>query len=1302
MATRRKTMIAVLLLLLLSMFTPVIPNAMPVQAAPEPINEAEPNDSSGTAQVLPAIGLDRPVVAKIGTAGDVDWYAFRFEPGKTYTIELFNVEASLANAGGYECSSSRRSGIWPAVYAPDGGLVARECTNNAGGTVQTVMEFTAGMSGLYHIRVAAHATTVSGDYQMRILPHHDEPGAAWDTEAFEPNNALINAYTILPGRENALTSRIENRNSRYYTDYADVDWYRFEAIAGRTYTIELFNVANSLNVGGYNCSSSYRSGLFLWVGDRNRNKVNSSDTNSSGNDCYSNYGADVQNNVVFTASSSGVYYIRVMPNEHSAYGNYSIRILPRYDQPGASWDATAFEPNNRRENAYLIYPGDENALRSRIEPRNGDYTTELADSDWYRFEAVAGIRYRIELFDVDSSLSVSGGYNCSSSSRLGLWLDLYDEAVNPIQKQCTNNGSGDVQTFIEFVAGATGVYFINVTPHSNDVTGYYSLRVRPLFCETVTGIPKAECEALVTLYANLDGDNWLHNTNWLQSSTPCDWYGVQCNDLHVTALDLSNNDLQGELPPALEHLTNLSGLRLHDNPDLTGALSTGLRSIANPRTFFFNNTDLCESGDREFQFWLDSIREASRMPLCNVLIKLDKQVSTTTARPGDRLDYTLLLQAREGRINVNLNDTLPAGLTYVAGSAEDDGATYDTRTRQIRYSGQVSASAPHIITYQVLVDADIADGSILANVAEVTSGEVVQRDSVAVSVRRTRAFNTLLLIYYGGDNNLGPDGMEVLNSVEQAAKNPDATVLMMLDGPGSDNARLYRVEPDNDLTCPSYTNLDCDGRYVIGQNMWEWPDDSANPEALAEFIKGALIAYPNADQVILSLVGHGSGISAAGEADQPGGRRARFDPLAGLLLDEDPGQTSLSTRALGEGLRNGLAAAGRDRIDGLYLDACLMSMVEVGYEINDSVDYLLASPNIKWAVSDYAAHINDINGQRDARQLLEEWLHNEAGVLNSNHPFTYALTDLGQIDDLRVAIDNLALALKDTLPGDRSKIRAAFNQADLFDSTGDGSLNRAEDSYIDLASFARALQQNFAGNAAVRTAAQEVETALIRTVLVRDYLNGSPWHQTDQKWIWNDTMGGLSIYAPLVDDGWQRRYYNSRQFQFAHDGQWDDFLAAYWNDEEAPRPPDLPQSGHVPTTLFETNLQTSLPTVSIVASATIAVEGGSAGTFTISRTGDLAEPLTVTYTVSGTAEAGVDYDALSGSITIPANVSSVVLTVTARADAIPDENETVIVTLSAGSIYSLSDEAQSATVTIRDESWVPTSERQIYLPLVVR
>ena len=68
-------------------------------------------------------------------------------------------------------------------------------------------------------------------------------------------------------------------------------------------------------------------------------------------------------------------------------------------------------------------------------------------------------------------------------------------------------------------------------------------------------------------------------------------------------------------------------------------------------------------------------------------------------------------------------------------------------------------------------------------------------------------------------------------------------------------------------------------------------------------------------------------------------------------------------------------------------------------------------------------------------------------------------------------------------------------------------------------------------------------------------------------------------------------------------------------------------------------------TVEIVASDSVAAEGGAnPATFSVVRSGDTANALSVTYAVSGTATAGDDYPAVSGSVVIPPGHASVALT----------------------------------------------------------
>ena len=47
-------------------------------------------------------------------------------------------------------------------------------------------------------------------------------------------------------------------------------------------------------------------------------------------------------------------------------------------------------------------------------------------------------------------------------------------------------------------------------------------------CATQTQIPTTECDALVALYNSTNGAGWTNNTGWLQTDTPCSWYGVTC------------------------------------------------------------------------------------------------------------------------------------------------------------------------------------------------------------------------------------------------------------------------------------------------------------------------------------------------------------------------------------------------------------------------------------------------------------------------------------------------------------------------------------------------------------------------------------------------------------------------------------------------------------------------------------------------------------------------------------------------------------------------------------------------------
>jgi hypothetical protein len=93
--------------------------------------------------------------------------------------------------------------------------------------------------------------------------------------------------------------------------------------------------------------------------------------------------------------------------------------------------------------------------------------------------------------------------------------------------------------------------------------------------------------------------------------------------------------------------------------------------------------------------------------------------------------------------------------------------------------------------------------------------------------------------------------------------------------------------------------------------------------------------------------------------------------------------------------------------------------------------------------------------------------------------------------------------------------------------------------------------------------------------------------------------------------------------------------------------------------------------VVVLATDNVATENSSDDiAFTFYRSGSTAAPLTVNYTVGGTATPGPDYTALPGSVTFGIGQSSVTVPVSAEIDAALEPDETVQVTLTAGSGYT--------------------------------
>jgi Leucine-rich repeat (LRR) protein len=107
-------------------------------------------------------------------------------------------------------------------------------------------------------------------------------------------------------------------------------------------------------------------------------------------------------------------------------------------------------------------------------------------------------------------------------------------------------------------------------------------------CTQVTEIPQSECEALVALYDSTSGAGWFTHTDWKETSTPCSWHGIGCENGNVTSIILLDNNLIGELPRQLMNLSDLTRLHLFGNR-LRGDFPLALCELKQLKVLFLGN-----------------------------------------------------------------------------------------------------------------------------------------------------------------------------------------------------------------------------------------------------------------------------------------------------------------------------------------------------------------------------------------------------------------------------------------------------------------------------------------------------------------------------------------------------------------------------------------------------------------------------------------------------------------------------------------------------------------------------------------
>ncbi len=367
------------------------------------------------------------------------------------------------------------------------------------------------------------------------------------------------------------------------------------------------------------------------------------------------------------------------------------------------------------------------------------------------------------------------------------------------------------------------------------------------------------------------------------------------------------------------------------------------------------------------------------------------------------------------------------------------------------------------------------------------------------------------MVYMDGDNDLDLYTTYDLNEMEEIGSSKNVNIIVEKDDYGP--AGRYFIKPDSiDLL----------------QNLGEV--DMGDNKTLTDFVFWTLNNFP-ADHYVLVLWNHG------------GGFKRSFSGSAPILKDICIDQSSNDDTLTMPELRGSLSAIYKKlghKIDIIGMDACLMGMIEVAYDIKNFADFMVASENTEpadgWPYNKILwilVNNPDITPKNFAKKIVEEFISS----YSSSDEATQSAIDLSQIGNLTSAIDKLAKCLISEFNNNsytlintfQNNIFPVIQRFDDLDPYGIGP----EDSYVDLYDLAYLINQN------VSNCSLEAESLMniFNSTVIASNNTGFPVKDAY----------GLSIWLPPDSLTYQDylSYYN--RLLFVNATSWEDFLKDLWN-----------------------------------------------------------------------------------------------------------------------------------------------------------
>jgi hypothetical protein len=403
--------------------------------------------------------------------------------------------------------------------------------------------------------------------------------------------------------------------------------------------------------------------------------------------------------------------------------------------------------------------------------------------------------------------------------------------------------------------------------------------------------------------------------------------------------------------------------------------------------------------------------------------------------------------------------------------------------------------------------------------------------------------NWTVMVYLAGDNNLDGAGVVDLKEMKKVGSTPEINILAQFDrqGAGSRTKRYFLKKGGT---------FDQDAVADLGET------NTGDPKVLEDFIKWGAVSYP-AEHFLVVVWNHGAGWddtnvyraanrllkldvirkngiaarSRGGALGTVSSRQIRSitDRRFRRALFSSTVTRAIRTRAIAfdDNAKDFLDNIEMKRLLGSAKKAlkCLMSMVEVGYQVRDSVTYTVGSEQVEpgdgWPYDTILAELAKkptMTPDALSKVIVKKYL----AAYSTAEPVTQSAFDLTRSDTMTTAIDQLAKAMTSNLSNAtvRAAALSARNQVQTYEVPD----------YIDLVDFATLLKAQVT-LAALQSACQDViDAAKIGQFVVASGYKGQPMAGSHGVSIYFPTKQISPLYAKL---------------DFTQNTAWDEFLRAY-------------------------------------------------------------------------------------------------------------------------------------------------------------